>query len=783
MDGVGDGGGIGRSVRRREDLRLLTGRGRYSDDLHRPGQAHAVMLRSPHSHARIVSIHSHAARQMPGVLAVLSGRDFAANGLNPIPLLQRGHPADLSLRNRDGSGPLTPPQSPIALDEVRYVGEIVAVVVAETPDTARDAAEQVAVDWQTLAPVARAVDAARSEAPRARLDVPSNLAIDAELGDAAATASAFAVAAHVVRLDTRIQRIAGVPMEPRAAIGEYDGATGRYTLYAGMGGAVRPRDDLAAVLGVTPDRVRVVMHDVGGNFGTRGAFNPEFALVVWAAQRTGRPVKWVCDRHEAFLCDYQARDLAVDAELALDADGTFLAMRGVNLSNIGAHAVSFGPLTKGVEIMSSIYRVPAVHFRARAAFTNTAPTRPYRSSGRPEAMFVIERLIDLAARRSGLDRIALRRRNLVPEWAMPYTNPFGMVYDSGAYHRVMERALRLADWAGFPARRAEARRLGRHRGIGVANYVDTATGAPRERAEVTVMPEGLVEVVIGTVSQGQGHETSFAQLIGDWLGVPLDTVRLVTGDTDRVSVGGGAHSGRALRLGSIVMLNASREVIAKGMRIAGHLLEADTADLEFADGRFRVKGTDRAIGLFETAAAARDAADLPDELQGPLAAASDETVNLASFPYGCHVCEVEVDAETGVVALVRHSAVDDCGRAVNPMIVHGQIHGGIAQGVGQALIENCLYDPESGQLLAGSFLDYAMPRADLLPFFATELSEVPTPTHPLGIRPAGEGGTTPALAVVVNAVVDALAEFGVDHIDMPLTPERVWRAIRAGRRG
>jgi aerobic carbon-monoxide dehydrogenase large subunit len=781
MQGGGDAQGIGQPVRRREDRRLLTGKGRYSDDVNLPGQVHAVMLRSPYAHARIGAIDSRAAQRMPGVLAVLTGRDFLADDLQPIPLLSRGHPADLTLRNRDGSGPLVPPQHPIAVDEVRHVGEIVAVMVAETRHVAEDAAESVSVAWEELPSVSRAADAVLPQAPAARGDTPSNVTIDAELGDAATTAAAFAGAAHVARLATQIQRIAGVPMEPRAAIGEYDAATGRYTLHAGMGGAVRPRQDLAAVLGVAAEAVRVVMHDVGGNFGTRGAFNPEFALVVWAARRIGRPVKWNCGRQEAFLCDYQARDLAVEAELALDTAGNFLAMRGGNLSNIGAHAVSLGPLTKGVEIMSSIYHVPAVHFRARAALTNTAPTRPYRSSGRPEVMFVVERLIDLAARHSGLDRIALRRKNLIPESAMPYTNPFGMVYDSGAYHRVMERVLALADWDGFPARRAEARRRGRYRGIGIANYVDTATGAPRERAEVTVMPEGIIEVVIGTVSQGQGHETSFAQLIGEWLGVPLDAVRLVTGDTDRVSVGGGAHSGRALRLGSIVMFNASRDIVQKGARVAGHLLEADTADLEFAGGEFRVKGTDRAIGLFEVARAARDTTDLPEALRGPLAAAGDETVNLASFPYGSHVSEVEVDAETGVVTLVRHTAVDDCGRAVNPMIVHGQIHGGIAQGVGQALLEDCHYDRESGQLLAGSFMDYAMPRADFFPFFATELSEVPTPTHPLGIRPAGEGGTTPALGVVVNAVVDALAEFGVMQIDMPLTPERVWRAIRAAQ--
>ncbi|HEV2186469.1 MAG TPA: molybdopterin cofactor-binding domain-containing protein, partial [Stellaceae bacterium] len=454
-----------------------------------------------------------------------------------------------------------------------------------------------------------------------------------------------------------------------------------------------------------------------------------------------------------------------------------LAMRGSNLVNQGAYAIAFGSLNKGVEIMSSIYHVPVVHFRARAALTNTLPTRPYRSSGRPEVMFVMERLIDLAAQQTGIDRIELRRRNLVPVSAMPYTNPFGMVYDSGEYHDCMERVLRLGDWLGFPARRAEAKARGKCRGIGVANYVDTATGAPRERAEMVVKPEGIVEIAIGTVSQGQGHETSFAQLVTEFLGVPIDSIRLITGDTARVSVGGGAHSGRALRLGSIVMLNASKAIIEKGLQIAGHVLEADVADLEFVGGSFIVKGTDRAIGIFETARAALERNDLPDELRGPLGAESDETVNLAAFPYGCHVCEVEIDPETGVLDIIRYSAVDDVGRAVNPMIVHGQVHGGIVQGVGQAIMENAYYDPDSGQLLAGSFMDYAMPRADGMPFFDCELSEVPSPTHPLGIRPGGEGGTTPALGVVINAVVDALSEFGVTHVEMPATSERIWRAI------
>jgi carbon-monoxide dehydrogenase large subunit len=770
--------GIGQPVRRREDFRLLTGKGCYSDDVNFPGQAYAVMVRSPHAHALIRSVDTTAVMAAPGVLAVLTGRDLLADGLQPIPhSVGTRHPADITLENKDGSPPFIPPYFPTTAEEARHCGEIVAMVVAATLAAAKDAAELVAVDYEPLPAVAHALTAVDPSAPRARGDASSNISIDAEIGDQAATIGAFAKAAHIVKFDTWVQRIAGVPMEPRAATGVYDPDTGRYTLYAGIGGAVRPKQELAKILGVAEDKVRVVMHEVGGNFGTRGSFNPEFALVTWAARRVGRPVKWTCERQEAFLCDYQARDLAVEAELAVDHDGNFLAMRGSNISNVGAYPISYGPLAKGVEIMSSIYHVPAVHFRARAAITNTAPTRPYRSSGRPEIMFVMERLIDLAARQCGFDRLELRRRNLVPESAMPYRNPFGMVYDSGAYHQVMEKVLALGDWTGFPARRAEARKRGRCRGIGVSNYVDTATGTPRERAEVTVLADGVVEVVVGTVSNGQGHETSFAQLIGEWLGVPLDSVRLVTGDTDRVSVGGGSHSGRALRLASIVMLNASRDIIAKGLRIASHVLEAATNDLEFADGRFTVKGTDRSLGIFDVAAEALRRNDLPDDLRGPLCAESDETVNIASFPYGCHVCEVEVDSETGVVELVHYAAVDDVGRAVNPMIVHGQVHGGITQGVGQALSEHCIYDRETAQLLSGSLMDYAMPRADTLPFFATELSEIPTPTHPLGIRPAGEGGTTPALGVIINAIVDALAEFGVTHIEMPASPERVWRAI------
>jgi aerobic carbon-monoxide dehydrogenase large subunit len=523
----------------------------------------------------------------------------------------------------------------------------------------------------------------------------------------------------------------------------------------------------------------VLCNDMGGNFGTRNLFYPEYAVLAWASRLVSRPVKWTCERSESFASDWQGRDLTVEAELALDADGNFLAIRGANLSNLGGHAVAFGPLQKGLGLMSSVYRIPVGYFRGRGAMANTVPTTPYRSSGRPEAIFVVERLIDLAAEKLGIDPAALRRRNMIPPVAQPYSNPFGLTYDSGDYPAAMDTALRLADWDGFPQRRAEARRRGLWRGIGIANYIEITSGAPRERTEVAVLPEGKVELVMGTMNSGQGHETSFAQLVTEWLGVPFDSISYVAHDTDRVQAGGGSHSGRSMKLAVTIIGRATDEIIAKGRRIAGFLFEAGEPDIEFAHGRFRVAGTDRELGLFEVAAAAVTRTDLPPELRGPLAGISDETLPIASFPYGTQICEVEVDAETGAVEIVGYAAVDDVGRAVNPMIVHGQTHGGLAQGVGQALLEHSYYDPQTGQLLAASFMDYAMPRADIFPEMKTALSEVPSPTNPLGVRSGGEGGTTPALGAVINAIVDALSPLGVRHIEMPATPERVWRAIRA----
>jgi len=737
---------IGQPVRRKEDDRLLRGAGCYADDVNLPGQAHACMVRSPHAHARILSIGTEQALKISGVIAVLTGKDAAADGLKPIPHKPvTVNPHEVALKNRDGSPFYIPPYAVLPTDKARFVGEAVAMVIAETAMAAKDGADAVEVDYEVL--------------PFNSLlweSLGSNVLVDADVGDAQATEAAFRRAAHVVRLETTINRVTGVPLELRAALGVYE--DGRYTVYAPSGGVQRFRADLAVTLGVPESHVRVVARDVGGRYGVRNYLCPEIALVAWGARRLGRPVKWRADRQEAFLTDDHARDLSVQAELALDAEGNFLAFRSANTSNVGAHAVSYVPLTKGVGVSTSVYHLPCAALRARAVLSNTMPTSPYRAAGRPEVMFVIERLIELAARRHGFDRVKLRSQNLVSTF--PYKNTQGLVYDSGDYAATQTRALQLADWKGFEERRKEARSRGRHRGIGMGNYIELNTGAPRERAEVAVRREGRVDVVLGTISSGQGHETSFAQLIAEWLGVELAQVRLLAGDTDVAPVGGGTHSGRSMRMGAVVMHLACKEIIENGKQAASERLEAAVADIEFSQGKFKVKGTDRAISLFELA---------------PLAGHHDATVPLPSYPFGCAVCEVEIDADTGVVEIVRYTSVDDVGRAVNPLILHGQTHGGIAAGVGQALWERLAYNAETGQLESASFMDYALPRADQLPFFKTEISEIPSTTNPLGLRGGGEGGTTPALATVANAICDAL---DIEHIELPATPERVWRAIR-----
>ena len=745
--------GIGKAVPRKEDERLLQGKGCYADDVHLSGEAYAIVVRSPHAHAVLKSIDASEALAMPGVMAVLTGRDAERDGLKPIPF----RPLTVNRHEIALKASFLAPYPLLPTDKARFVGQAVAVVIAETLVIAKDAAERVIVDYEPLP----AVTSTSSAGGGTRVWDSPNSCVDTSIGDAASVEGIFQSAAHVVRIETTINRITGVPLEPRAALGTYDEATGRYVVYASTGGVHRQRSEIAGVLGVPESEVRVVTRELGGNYGTRNNLYPEYALVAWAARRVGRPVKWTCERTEAFLTDEHARDLVSRCELALDADGRFLALRCDHTSNVGAHAVSFIPLAKGMAVSTSVYHLPAAAIRGRAVMSTTSPTTPYRAAGRPEVMFIIERLIDLAARRHGFDRLELRRKNLVSSF--PYTNAQGLVYDSGDYLGVQERALVLADWKGFEKRRAESRARGRYRGIGLGHYIELNTGAPRERAEIRVLAEGQVEVVLGTLSAGQGHETSFAQLIAEWFAVDIARVRLLTGDTDLTPVGGGSHSGRSMRMGAVVMASAADRVIELAKERASERLEVAALDIEFSEGRFHVKGTDRSIGLFDL---------------GPLRADYDETTPLPSYPFGCAVCEVEIDPETGMVEIVRHSTVDDCGRAVNPLILHGQTHGGIAAGVGQALWEQCHYDPETGQLLSASFMDYAMPRADQLPMFHTEISEIPSTTNPLGMRGGGEGGTTPALAAVGNAVLDALAEFGVEHLDLPLTSERVWRAIR-----
>jgi carbon-monoxide dehydrogenase large subunit len=762
---------IGKPLRRKEDQRLLTGKGRYSDDLTLPDTAYAAIVRSPHAHARIRGIDASEALRIPGVLAVYTFADLKADGVKPIPPdyavlgppeVQRLLP-DVVLVNRDGSPMFDSPYHLLAADRARFAGQSVAMVVAESVQQAKDGVEAVVVDYEPLPAVIVTRDAAKPDAPRLWDHAPSNISLDAEHGDKAATDAAFAKAAHVVKLETWIQRVTGVPMEARSAVGVYDPQTRRYTLHAGSGGTNRQKREVALILDVPMDDVRVVAHDIGGNFGTKNSLFPEFPLVCWASRKLGRPVKWTCERSEAFLSDYQGRDLVSETELALDREGNFLALRGMNLSNIGAHGASIIPLRKGIGIMTGLYRVPVSYFRALAVTSNTPSTIPYRSAGRPEAMFIIERLIEMASLQTGMDAIELRRKNIIPAGG-PYKNAAGVTYDGGDYERSMDIALEMGKWKSFPARREESKRRGKLRGIGFANYIEMTMGFPKEWTEISVLPEGMVEIAIGTLSSGQGHETSFAQCVADWLGVPWEKITLVQGDTDRIPIGGGSHSGRSMRFASIVMGKASQKVIELGREKAAQKLEAAVADIEFTKGRFTVKGTDRSVGIFEL---------------GRLSAAYDEDFKAGGFPYGSQVCEVEIDPATGVLEIVDYVAVDDVGIAINPMILDGQTHGAIVQGVGQALQEHSYYDAESGQLLAGSFMDYAMPRADQFPDFRTELMEVPSPSNPLGVRAGGEGGTTPALAVVINAVVNALSDYGVKHMDMPATPEKIWRAIHA----
>jgi aerobic carbon-monoxide dehydrogenase large subunit len=777
---------VGRPLPRFEDLRLVRGGGRYTDDVAMPGETHAVFVRAPHAHAEIAAIDGAAARARPGVLAVLTGEDYVADG--HIGVSHFPNPADAidvrspSFRPSAERPILDERQWPLAVGRVRHVGEAVAMVVAQTLIAARDGAEAVKVDYRVFRAVTDAMAALSSDAPTLWESAPGNVALDQELGDRAAVEAAIASAHVVVSKSIRNQRTASAFLEPRSAIGSYDAAESCYTLVSGCQGVHRVRQPLALCLNVPPERVRVICPDVGGAFGSRTNLYPEQVAVTWAARRLGRPVKWTADRNEAFLTDYTARDLLTSARLALDRDGRMLALALELTANIGAHTVSYVPLSNGYRVAPTVYDVPLAWVRVRGVMTNTVPTAPFRGAGRPEATAVMERLIDIAAKRLAIDRVELRRRNLISRDKLPHRTATGLTYDSGDFSGNFSRVLEIADWNGFAARRRAAKRRGRLRGIGVANYVETPVGMPHERVALKVAREGRVDLKVGTQSSGQGHETSFRQVIADALGIEPETVNFVGGDSAALASGGGTHSDRSMRLAGSLMLETSRGVIEKARRIAAVMLEVAPADIAFSDGLFVAPNSNRRLTLFDIAGALDELAklpeSLPEDLRGPLAAEAAFTGRIAAYPTGAAVCEVEVDPDTGTVEIARYSSVDDGGQAINPRILHGQVHGGVAQGVGQAMLEEAVYEPTSGELLSASFLDYGMPRADHLPRFDVELTEDPTKGNALRVKGGGEAGITPSPAALINAVVDALADFGIEHLDMPATAPRVWSAMR-----
>jgi aerobic carbon-monoxide dehydrogenase large subunit len=766
---------IGRSLPRFEDLRLVRGTGRFTDDIAVPGQAHAAFARTPHAHALILRIDAAVARAMPGVLAVLTGADYIADGLlgaaqGPVPAdaIDVKHKAFKSTKHHI----LDELQFPLAVDRVRYPGEAVAVVVAEDIYAARDAAEAIAVEYEILpaATDVRAAIGALALWPAA----PDNIALDEEFGDRAAVQAAFGSADLVIEQTFRNQRIANAQMEPRSAIGMFE-SEGSYTLISGSQGVHRPRQVLAESFKLAPEKLRVICPDVGGGFGPRNNLYPEQAVVVWAARRVGRPVKWTSDRSEAFLTDYQGRDLVTVARLAINRDGRMRAISLDHIGGVGGQTITYVPLSNAYRVATTVYGIQLMHLRVRGVMTNTVPTAPFRGAGRPEATFVIERLIDMAALKLGTDRVELRRRNMIKRAMLPFRTAGGLLYDSGDFTGNMKRVIEAADWKGFPARRRAAKKLGRLAGIGISNYVETPVGIPHERVEVTVTPAGVVELAVGTQSTGQGHETTFAQVMADQLGVRPEDIKFIGGDTAAVASGGGTHSDRSMRLAGTLMVQASTEVIAQARSIAAKLLEVADADISFTDGLFVTPNSNRRLSIFDIAQAFNENPALLPAKQ--LHAKAVFTGRIPAYPTGAAVCEVEIDPDTGAIEITRYTSIDDAGQAINPMILHGQVHGGIAQGVGQALLEEMSYS-ESGQVLTGSFMDYGMPRAHGLPSFDIALAEDPTKGNPLRVKGGGEAGITPALAVVMNAIVDALSIYGISHMDMPATPYRIWSAIQ-----
>jgi len=764
--------GIGQPVTRKEDARFLTGRGRYVADIDLVRQAHAVFVFSPHAHAVIRAIDKAAAEQMPGVYAVLTGEDWAADGLGTI---------DPEIMAEDMGGPAgyRTKRPPLAQGRVRYVGERVAVVIAATEAQARDAAELVSVDYEVLLAVVRAEDAVRPGAPLVHDGAANNTSFTARMGNADAVEAAFARAHHITRLPLYNNRLTAVTMEPRGCIGDYDPGTRRYTLYSSTQNVHGVRQILAhQLLHVPESRIRVVARDVGGGFGMKGNVYPEEGIVLWAARRVGRPVKWIPTRSEALLGDAQGRDQNVNAELALDRDGRFLALRWTGSHNVGAYIEGAGaiPILFSLKLSSTVYVIPAVAVTSSLVFTNTAPTVPYRGAGRPEAVYIMERLVGQAAREMNIDPAELRKKNLIRPDAYPYETRTGWVYDTGNYAAAMAKCQTLADWDRYPGRRARSEAAGKYRGRSIVYYVDN-TGVFNERMELRFDPSGELAIVAGTLSHGQGHETTYAQMVADWLGVPEDKVYLLQADTDEVAIGRGTYASRSMMIGGSALRAAADDIIERGKRFAAHFMEADTADIAFADGAFTIAGTDRSMPIGQIAQMSFIPMGIPSDLGVGLQGAGAFSSDVPSFPNGCHICEVEIDPETGEVALDRYTVVDDVGTVINPLLAKGQIMGGVAQGAGQALSEDVVYDPDSGQLLTGTLMDYGIPRADTIPAITIDFSPVPSTTNPLGAKGVGEGGTVASTPTVMNAILDALSPLGVTDVPMPATPERIWQAI------
>jgi aerobic carbon-monoxide dehydrogenase large subunit len=768
--------GLAQPVRRVEDPRLLLGAGRYTDDIVLPGMLHGVVLRSPHAAAAITSIDTKDAAKLPGVRAIYTAADLKADNIDPLPCA-------VHLTNRDGSAMASPPHPALADGAVRHVGDPVAFIVADSVKAGRDAAEAIMVDYEVHPAITELAQATEAGAPLVWPEVKNNTVFDWDIGDKAATDAQFAQAAHVTKLTIVNNRVVVSSMEPRAALAEYDAGTGRWTLYANTQGGWLVKGLIKDVFGVDADKFRVITPDVGGGFGMKLFLYAEHVLTCYAARKLGHPVKWYADRSEAFLCDTQGRDNITVGELAIDKDGKLLALRTRNIANMGAYLSTFAPYIPtiaGTGVLASVYGFKAVHAHVIGVFTNTVPVDAYRGAGRPESNYLVERLTDAAARELGMDRIEFRRRNMVPPSAMPHSTPVGKKYDSGDFRKVLDAAVEKIGYTDFAARKAQANARGKRRGLGISYYLEATGGDPTERAEIRFADDGDVDVYVGTQSTGQGHETAYVQLVSNKLGIDADRIRVRQGDTDTIPVGGGTGGARSLYSEGQAILVTTDSVIEKGKQAASDVLEAATADIEFRDGQFAIAGTDRAVDILQLARTQREKA-VRGEKAVTLDSAEVADINFHTFPNGCHMAEVEVDPETGRVELVRYLVCDDVGKAVNPLIVRGQVHGGVTQGFGQAVLERAVYDPDSGQLLSGTFTDYALPRADDLPEIQVELLEIPCATNPLGVKGAGEAGAVGSPPAVINAIIDALAQDGVSHVDMPATPESVWRALTAAR--